>query len=79
MSKCIDCLSEKVCKYNGVINLYCKNDYVCPYFKDSSEWVHLPNEEFTFTVRGDIALGIIIANCRAAEEAKEKIRVDEDT
>lgn len=42
MSKCIDCLSEKVCRYNDGINLYCKNDYVCPHFTDRSEWIHLP-------------------------------------
>lgn len=42
MSKCIDCLSEKVCRYNDGHNLYCKNDYVCPHFTDRSEWVHLP-------------------------------------
>nr|DAK83707.1 MAG TPA: hypothetical protein [Caudoviricetes sp.] len=45
MSKCTDCLSEKVCRYNDEHNLYylyCKNDYVCPYFTDRSEWVHLP-------------------------------------
>lgn len=29
------------------------------------------DEEYTFTIRGDLAKGIIIANCRAAEEALE--------
>lgn len=42
MSKCINCLSEKVCRYNDGINLYCKNDYVCPHYIDRSKWVHLP-------------------------------------
>lgn len=45
MSKCTNCLSEKVCRYNDehkLYYLYCKNDYVCPYFTDRSEWVHLP-------------------------------------
>lgn len=42
MSKCSNCLSEKVCRYNDGHNLYCKNDYVCPHFADRSEWVHLP-------------------------------------
>lgn len=42
MSKCSNCLSEKVCRYNDGHNLYCKNDYVCPHFTDRSEWVHLP-------------------------------------
>lgn len=42
----------------------------CKCFTDRSEWVRLPNEEYTFTVRGDIALGVIIANCRAAEAEK---------
>ena len=70
MSKCTNCLSEKVCRNNDGHNLYCKDDYVCPHYIDRSEWVHLPDEEYTFTVRGDIALGIIIANCRAAEADK---------
>lgn len=42
MSKCSNCLSEKVCRYNDGHNLYCKNDYVCPHFTDRSKWVHLP-------------------------------------
>lgn len=42
MSKCTNCLSEKVCRYNDGHNLYCKKDYVCPHFTDRSEWVHLP-------------------------------------
>ena len=42
MSKCTNCLSEKVCRYNDGHNLYCKKDYVCPLFTDRSEWVHLP-------------------------------------
>lgn len=42
MSKCINCLSEKVCRYNDGINLYCKNDYVCPHYTDRSKWSHLP-------------------------------------
>ena len=45
MSKCTNCLSEKVCRYTDERYLYysyCKNDYVCPYFTDTSEWVHLP-------------------------------------
>lgn len=42
MSKCTNCLSEKVCRYKDRHNLKCKNDYVCPYFTDRSEWVHLP-------------------------------------
>lgn len=32
MSKCNECLSEKVCRYNDGINLYCKDDYRCPHF-----------------------------------------------
>ena len=42
MSKCSNCLSEKVCRYNDGHNLYCKDTYDCPHFKDHSEWVHLP-------------------------------------
>ena len=34
MSKCKECISEKVCRYNDGINLYCKDDYECPHFKN---------------------------------------------
>lgn len=33
MSKCKECLSEQVCRYNDGINLYCKDDYECPHYK----------------------------------------------
>ena len=42
MSKCSNCLCEKVCRYNDGHNLYCKNDYVCPHFTDRSKLVNLP-------------------------------------
>lgn len=32
--------------------------------------VVLPPEDYTFTIRGDLALGIIKANCRAAARAE---------
>lgn len=41
----------------------------CEDFTNRSEWVHLPSDEYTFTVRGDIAKGLIISNCRAAESS----------
>lgn len=42
MSKCTNCLSEKVCRYNDGHNLYCKDDCICPHFTDRAKWVHLP-------------------------------------
>lgn len=42
MSKCKNCLSEEVCRYNDGHNLYCKDEYVCPHFTARSEWVKLP-------------------------------------
>ncbi len=42
MSKCSDCLSEEICRYNDGHNLYCKDEYVCPHFKDRSGWLNLP-------------------------------------
>lgn len=45
MSKCTNCLSKKVCRYNDEHHLYygyCKDGYVCPYFTNRSEWAHLP-------------------------------------
>lgn len=82
MSKsCKDCLHYELCKYNTYqeahyfgkdkeIYIKIDNNSPCKFFIDRSEWVHLPDEEYTFTVRGDIALGVIIANCRAAEAEK---------
>lgn len=79
--KCIDCLHYEACKgtyfsakgNDGILyefegEMY--GDSGCEDFTDRSEWVHLPDEEYTFTVRGDIAKGVIIANCRAAEAEK---------
>lgn len=77
---CKDCLHYKLCEYNTYqeahyfgkdkeIYITIDNNSPCKYFTDRSEWVHLPDEEYTFTVRGDIAKEIIIANCRAAEKA----------
>ena len=78
--KCKDCLHYEACRdvYNDLADKnysheFDEEDYArisCVNFTDRSEWVHLPDEEYTFTVRGDIALGIIIANCRAAEAEK---------
>ena len=31
MSKCNQCLCEKVCRYNDGNNLYCKEGYKCPH------------------------------------------------
>lgn len=44
----------------------------CEDFTNRSEWVHLPSDEYTFTVRGDIAKELIISNCRAAEKVLEE-------
>lgn len=38
MSKCKKCLSEQVCRYNDGINLYCKDDYDCPHFKNKADF-----------------------------------------
>lgn len=68
MKTCKDCLHYEICKIHGIkVENEKINKEFCGCFADSSEWVHLPDEEYTFTVRGDIAKGIIIANCRAAE------------
>jgi hypothetical protein len=37
MSNCKACLSEEVCRYNDGHNLYCKEDYYCPHFKNKKE------------------------------------------
>ena len=49
----------------------------CEDFSDRSAWVKLPSEDYTFTIRGDLARGIIIANCRAAEERERALKVCE--
>lgn len=64
---CKDCLYYERCKKLGIFNIETLS--VCEDFTDRSEWVHLPSDEYTFTVRGDIAKGLIISNCRAAERS----------
>lgn len=68
MKTCEDCLHKSVC--DGWKDFDGSGDFnhICDDFTDRSEWVHLPSEEYTFTIRGDIAKECIIANCRAAEE-----------
>ena len=78
---CKDCLHYEACKgtYNATWTYSEPNDFDnehyadmddCHNFTTRSEWVHLPDEEYTFTVRGDIAKELIISNCRAAEAEK---------
>lgn len=84
---CKDCLHYEACRdvYDDLTNEYenygfefdefDEKDYGrvgCVNFTARSEWVHLPSDEYTFTVRGDIAKGLIISNCRAAEKALEE-------
>lgn len=72
---CKDCLHYEACNYwlnKDAKHLNAFDGFVCEHFKNRSEWVHLPNEEYTFTIRGDLAKGIIIANCRAAELERER-------
>lgn len=56
--------------YDYVLNV--NADEKCKNFTKCAEWVHLPNDEYTFTIRGDLAKGIIIANCRAAEKLERE-------
>lgn len=64
---CKDCLYYERCKKLGIFNVETLS--VCEDFTNRSEWVHLPSDEYTFTVRGDIAKELIISNCRAAERS----------
>lgn len=41
MASCKDCMSEKVCKYNDKHNLYCKENYECPHFKNKADFVEV--------------------------------------
>lgn len=83
MKTCKDCLHYEACKntYNNLrTDVGCEADFdcedygrtYCDNFTTRSEWVHLPDDEYTFTVRGDIAKGLIVTNCRAAEKALEE-------
>lgn len=71
MSKCKECVSEKVCRYNDGINLYCKEDYECPHFKNKADFVEVvyckecswstertkDNELFQYQCRNTVACG----------------------
>lgn len=65
---CKDCLHYKVCFRTNNQDTTLANR--CDEFFNRSEWVHLPDDEYTFMVRGDIAKTLILANCRAADTEK---------
>lgn len=73
---CRDCLHFKACyemaAANGAQEFNTMFAEKCEDFTNRSEWVHLPSDEYVFTIRGDLAKGIIKANCRAAEKALEE-------
>lgn len=80
---CRDCLHFKACYEMATANNADEFNTMfaekCEDFTNRSEWVHLPSDEYTFTVRGDIAKGLIISNCRAAERSigNEQNRIEE--
>ena len=37
MSKCKQCVSEQVCRFNDGHNLYCKENYECPHYKSNTD------------------------------------------
>ena len=39
MATCKDCLCETLCRFNDGFNLYCKEDYECPHFKNKADYV----------------------------------------
>jgi hypothetical protein len=49
MANCKECISEKVCKYNDGVNLYCKEDYECPHFKNKADFVEVKHGEWIET------------------------------
>ena len=82
---CEDCIHRNVCRYidcfrtkdsDGEKKIIAETNNVedtCEDFSDRSLWVKLPSEDYTFTIRGDLVRGIIVANCRAAEEAERAL------
>lgn len=60
---CKDCLYYERCKKLGIFNIETLS--VCEDFTDRSEWVHLPSDEYTFTVHGDIAKEPILSEEKA--------------
>ena len=67
---CENCLHYDRCKKLGICNIEILS--ICEDFTNRSEWVHLPDNEYTFTIRDDIAKGLIIANCRASDKEKKE-------
>lgn len=69
---CKDCLHFKACYEMATANNADEFNTMfaekCEDFTNRSEWVHLPSDDYTFRIRGDIAKGIIVANCRNAEK-----------
>ena len=83
---CQDCIHHNVCYYAGRLKtkdsdgekrIIAETNNVedtCENFQDRSAWVKLPSEDYIFTIRGDLARGIIIANCRTAEEKERALK-----
>lgn len=46
MAECKRCVSEKVCRYNDGHNLYCKEDYECPHFKNKDDVAEVKHGEW---------------------------------
>lgn len=70
---CKQCIHHVACnRYESTFQN--RNDEPCIAFSDRSLWVKLPSEDYTFTIRGDLVRGIIVANCRAAEEAERALK-----
>lgn len=76
---CNDCIHFNACYKMAMANNSDEFDAMqaedCENFSERSLWVKLPSEDYIFTIRGDLARGIIIANCRAAEEAKRALEM----
>ena len=52
MAECKKCVSEKVCRYNDGHNLYCKEDYDCPNFKNKADVVEVRRGEWNDNIIG---------------------------
>ena len=56
---CKDCIHYNVCNMYDGPYISAHLEHTCENFTDSSEWVHLPSDEYTFTIRGDIARDLL--------------------
>ena len=77
MATCKDCLCETLCRFNDGFNLYCKEDYECPHFKNKSDFQEVKHGKWDDNIIGfcNVCLecGAIVDRCSAIKNNSGKL------